>query len=88
MGLRSAQFVQQLLPELGKRVRLRTKPHRSAGFRILKAPDVPAALIELGYLSNASDERLLTSRDGQSLIADAMAEAIDRYFKTIRSSRR
>ena len=85
---RSAQFVQQLLPALGKRVRLRTKPHRSAGFRILKAPDVPAALIELGYLSNASDERLLTSRDGQSLMAAAMAEAIDRYFKTIRSSRR
>ena len=85
---RSALFVQQLLPALGERVRLRTKPHRSAGFRILKAPDVPAALIEMGYHSNPSDERLLTSKDGQSLMAAAMAEAIDRYFKTIRSSRR
>ena len=85
---RSAQIVKHLLPALGKRVKLRTKPHRSAGFRILKAPDVPAALIELGYLSNPSDERFLVSRHGQSLIAIAMAEAIDRYFKTIRSSAR
>ena len=85
---RSARFAEMLLPALAKRVGLRTKPHRSAGFRILKAPDVPAVLIEMGYLSNPNDERLLTSRDGQAQMARAIAEAIDRYIKTIQSTRR
>ena len=58
------------------------KPLRSAGFMVLKAPDVPSVLLELGFLSSKSDEKLLTSAAWQSKIAKAFATAIDNYFAT------
>ncbi|MCC7481205.1 MAG: N-acetylmuramoyl-L-alanine amidase, partial [Hyphomicrobiales bacterium] len=58
------------------------KPLRSAGFMVLKAPDVPSVLLELGFLSSKSDEKLLTSTVWQSKIARAFATAIDSYFAT------
>jgi N-acetylmuramoyl-L-alanine amidase len=58
------------------------KPMRSAGFVVLKAPDVPSVLLELGYLSNKADEALLVSPKWQAGIATAMAKAIDTYFAT------
>jgi N-acetylmuramoyl-L-alanine amidase len=76
----SAQFAQHLVPELSKRVRVRTKPHRFAGFVVLKAPDIPSVLVEMGYLSNRNDERLIASRKGRAKLVRAIIEAIDRYF--------
>ncbi len=58
------------------------KPLRSAGFMVLKAPDVPSVLIELGYLSSNLDEKLLTSDAWQNKIARAFASAVDGYFAT------
>ena len=58
------------------------KPLRSAGFMVLKAPDVPSVLLELGFLSSKSDEKLLTSAVWQTKIAKAFATAIDNYFAT------
>ncbi len=58
------------------------KPLRSAGFMVLKAPDVPSVLLELGFLSSKSDEKLLTSAAWQAKIAKAFATAIDAYFAT------
>ena len=58
------------------------KPLRSAGFMVLKAPDVPSVLLELGFLSSKSDEKLLTSAAWQTKIAKAFATAIDAYFAT------
>ena len=58
------------------------KPLRSAGFMVLKAPDVPSVLLELGFLSSKSDEKLLTSPVWQKKIAKAFATAIDSYFAT------
>jgi N-acetylmuramoyl-L-alanine amidase len=58
------------------------KPMRSAGFMVLKAPDIPSVLIELGYLSSKSDEKLLTSDAWHSKIAKAFVSAIDGYFTT------
>ena len=58
------------------------KPLRSAGFMVLKAPDVPSVLLELGFLSSKSDEKLLTSTAWQTKIAKAFATAIDAYFAT------
>jgi N-acetylmuramoyl-L-alanine amidase len=53
---------------------------KSAGFRVLKAPDVPSVLLELGFLSNADDEKRLTSDKWQKDTADAIVAAIDSYF--------
>jgi N-acetylmuramoyl-L-alanine amidase len=58
------------------------KPMRSAGFVVLKAPDVPSVLLELGYLSNKADEALLVSPKWQAGVAAAMAKAINVYFST------
>jgi len=76
----SARFANLLLPELRSAGAILRKGHRFAGFAVLKAPDVPSVLVELGYLSNRDDEKLLTSaKERQALIA-SIARAIDRYF--------
>ena len=85
---RSARFATILVPSLKKNVRVRAKPHRSAGFRVLKAPDVPSVLIELGYLSNRDDEKLLNSQAGRTAIAKAIAAAVSRYFEVVHSGNR
>jgi N-acetylmuramoyl-L-alanine amidase len=77
----SAQFAAALVPELRQLIRMRRKPHRFAGFRVLKAPDVPSVLIELGYLSNRRDEKMLTNAASRAAIAASIARAVDNYFK-------
>ncbi|MGO8840486.1 MAG: N-acetylmuramoyl-L-alanine amidase [Methyloceanibacter sp.] len=59
---------------------LHTKSLKSAGFRVLKAPDVPSVLLELGFLSNPDDEKRLTSDTWRGTMADKVAAAIDGYF--------
>jgi N-acetylmuramoyl-L-alanine amidase len=59
---------------------LTAKPVRSAAFVVLKAPDVPSVLVELGYLSNREDEKALRAPEWQNRMASAMAKAIDSYF--------
>lgn len=56
------------------------KPMRSAGFVVLKAPDVPSVLVELGYLSSRQDEKQLTDPAWRERVAKAMARAIETYF--------
>ena len=56
------------------------KPMRSAGFVVLKAPDVPSVLVELGYLSSKHDESQLTSPEWRERVAKAMARAVEKYF--------
>jgi N-acetylmuramoyl-L-alanine amidase len=58
------------------------KPVRSAGFVVLKAPDVPSVLVELGYLSNPDDERLLTDQSWRQRTARALAQAIVGHFES------
>lgn len=56
------------------------RSHRHAGFAVLTAPDVPAILLELGYLSNRADERLLLNKAHHQKLARAISAAADRYF--------
>lgn len=56
------------------------KPMRSAGFMVLKAPDVPSVLVELGYLSSRHDEQQLIDPAWRQKVAKAMARAIETYF--------
>lgn len=63
----------------GKITRLQ-KTHRFAGFRVLKAPDVPSVLIELGFLSNVVDERLLLSSDYRDTVVDSIIKGVDKYY--------
>jgi N-acetylmuramoyl-L-alanine amidase len=61
-------------------VRLLPRTHRTAGFAVLTSPDIPAALVELGYLSNVQDEKLLTVRQHQLSLARALRASIDAHF--------
>jgi N-acetylmuramoyl-L-alanine amidase len=61
--------------------RLLRRPHRHAGFAVLKSPDIPAVLIELGFLSNTKDVRLLSNKKSRKRLLTSLAEAIDAYVK-------
>jgi N-acetylmuramoyl-L-alanine amidase len=56
------------------------RSHRQAGFAVLTAPEIPAALVEMGYLSNPQDERLLTIRQHQMSLARALRASVDAHF--------
>jgi N-acetylmuramoyl-L-alanine amidase len=62
-------------------------PRRAAGFAVLKSPDIPSVLIEMGYLSDPSDARALADPRHQLRIARAVAEGVDRYFAWLDQSR-
>ncbi|MBP7066239.1 N-acetylmuramoyl-L-alanine amidase [Ferrovibrio sp.] len=72
-GLLTSALAEQKLP-------LRRNGLRAANFRVLGAPDIPSALLELGYLSNPAEEAVLFSETGRNQLAEAVAEAIDRFF--------
>lgn len=77
----SNYFAKTLVTELKSAVRLINNPHRSAGFRVLKAHDVPSVLVELGYLSNEHDEKLLITEEWRERMANAMSDAIHGFFR-------
>ena len=57
-----------------------TKPHRQANFAVLRAPEIPSVLVEMGFLSNAEDEKLLNLRSYQERLADRLVLSIDAFF--------
>ena len=69
-----------LIPEIKKQTRMLRKSHRFAGFKVLKSPDVPSVLIELGYLSNQDDERRLRDPAHRRDLMKAIVRAINAYF--------
>lgn len=69
-------------------VRLLPRTHRQAGFAVLTSPDIPAALVELGYLSNPQDEKLLTVRQHQTGLARALRASVDAHFGTAIATRK
>ena len=77
---RSAEFAELLLPQLGKAGPVLRNTHRNAGFYVLLAPDVPAVLLELGFLTNEADAKRLQSEKGRTVAVEAIAAAIDDYF--------
>jgi N-acetylmuramoyl-L-alanine amidase len=72
----SIRFARSLVDELADTVGLINNPHRYAGFRVLKAPDVPSVLVELGYLSNAKDEAQLRDPEWRGKAATSISNAI------------
>lgn len=64
-------------------IRVLDNGHRYAGFAVLKAPDIPSVLIELGYMSNAQESAMLSQPEYRSQIAQALVSSIDGYFATV-----
>lgn len=69
-----------IVAALDGRVEMVPKPQRSAGFAVLKAPDVASVLIELGHLSNPKEEHQLRDPAYRARLADGLLKGIDRYF--------
>lgn len=75
----SIRFARSLLDELSPAIELINNPHRSAGFKVLKAPDVPSVLVELGYLSNVKDEAALLDPNWRAKAVERIKSAIDLF---------
>jgi N-acetylmuramoyl-L-alanine amidase len=76
----SNQFARQLVATLPRATRMHRNALRGAAFRVLRAPDVPSVLLELGYLTTAEDARLMQSEEWRRATADAAGEAIERFL--------
>lgn len=81
---RSSEFAAFMVQEMKKSVKLVADTHRFAGFAVLKAPDIPAVLLEMGYLSNRQEEKFLQQKDYRKKLAESTAEAIEKYFENMR----
>ena len=77
---RSSEFASFMVQEMRKSVKLRDNTHRFAGFAVLKAPDVPSVLLEMGYLSNRTEECLLKQKDYRRKLAVSTSKAVEKYF--------
>jgi N-acetylmuramoyl-L-alanine amidase len=84
----SSKFAETLVKDLSGASSVLHNPHRFAGFAVLKAPDVPAVLIELGFLSNKRDERSLRSKTHRAKIAESIKTSINRYFNRVEEANR
>ncbi|PZO02768.1 MAG: N-acetylmuramoyl-L-alanine amidase [Alphaproteobacteria bacterium] len=79
---RSAQFARVLLTHIEAADHpLLRRSHRDAGLAVLLAPDVPAVLLEMGFITNPDDERALADERRRRRLMQAVAEGIDRYFR-------
>ncbi len=76
----SGRLQEFVIANLSGSTRMLRKPARSAGFAVLKAPDVPSVLVELGFLSNRRDAAMLRSSKHQAKLAKSLRHAVDAYF--------
>ena len=79
----SARFATQLVSDLKRRTKLLRNTHRFAGFAVLKAPDIPSVLIEMGFLSNRKDERRLQTSAYREKFSAGIVAAVRSYFSTV-----
>lgn len=77
----SIRLASLIVDSARRETRLLAQPHRFAGFAVLKAPDVPSVLLELGFLSNRDDVNTLTSPNGRRGLVRALARGVDAYFQ-------
>lgn len=78
----SVKFAHTLVHDLKPVTRLHKRPLKSAGFKVLKAPDVPSVLVELGYVTNRADLKALLSGTWRQKTADSIVRAVDSFFGT------
>jgi N-acetylmuramoyl-L-alanine amidase len=77
---RSSAFANQLVSRIDGKVPMLSRSHRDAGFMVLLAPDVPAVLLEMGFITNTEDEDFLRNTAKRAKFMDAVGDSIDDYF--------
>ena len=78
----SAGLAERLLRRATGHVQLRPRPHQFAAFHVLRRAETPAVLIEAGYISNAEDETMLTTKEGRAALVLALAQAVEADIAT------
>ncbi|MCJ2013999.1 N-acetylmuramoyl-L-alanine amidase [Methylobacterium sp. J-076] len=78
----SSTFARSLMGQLTPVMEMSTKPHREARFVVLRSPDVPSVLVELGYLSSKRDLEKLQDPEWRAGVTGSMAKAIEQFFAT------
>jgi N-acetylmuramoyl-L-alanine amidase len=84
-AVRSAKFAGNLVERLHPPLQALPNTHRQANFAVLRAPDVPSVLVEMGFLSNAADEKLLNQKSYQGRLADRLVLAVEGYAEAVRA---
>ncbi len=69
-----------------KGVRVLENSHRSAGFAVLKAPDIPSILIEMGFMSNPQEAKMLAQSSYREKLAAALLSGVDAYFNKLKKN--
>ncbi len=77
---RTALFSKSIVNYMGRSTTMRRKPHKSAGFRVLKTQKFPSVLIELAYVTNKKDAKKLNSNRWRKKVANSLTQAVDDYF--------
>ena len=76
----SAKYADEVVKEMAKEITLRPKAHRYAGFAVLKSPNIPSVLLEMGYLSNKEEDKLLQKENYRNKLSKALVRAVNTYF--------
>lgn len=76
----SVRFAKSLVGDMEDNFTLNSNPWRRASFKVLKAPEVPSVLLELGYLSNADDEEMFRAEDWPGVQAETIARAVEGFL--------
>jgi len=80
---KSAQYAKHVVREMKKTVQLVPNAHRMAGFVVLKSPNIPSVLVELGYLSNRTEDKNLQKKSYRQDLAEALVRAVKAYFDNL-----
>ena len=81
----SSIYADEVVAQMKKEVNLRQNAHRFAGFVVLKSPNIPSVLLEMGYLSNPQEDKLMQKESYRKKLGTALANAVDSYFKKLGS---
>lgn len=84
----SSRMAEMMIDQLRRKVTLLRRTHRYAGFAVLKAPDVPSILVEMGYVSNPEEERLLRTASYRAKLGEALVRSVDTYFSQVQKASR
>ncbi|MGD9638111.1 MAG: N-acetylmuramoyl-L-alanine amidase [Alphaproteobacteria bacterium] len=82
----SAEYATIMVNEMVKSFDLLRNTHRFAGFAVLKSPDVPSVLVEMGYLSNPTEEKLLRQNAYRGKIAESTVASVNKFFNSVKSA--
>ena len=78
---KSSQYADNVVTEMKKKIQLLPNAHRFAGFVVLKSPNIPSVLLEMGYLSNRAEEKQMWQKSYRNKLSKALVDAVNKYFK-------